>query len=108
MKPYTQQILQAQKDVKMKYLWKGYDGNGDTTAGLTERRQRMHLQGLHFNENGAKWKDSPKADDDGWFHEPEGEQQPTLIPYLRTQWAAEASPRVSCIKQQLQRSLKCS
>lgn len=29
---------------------------------------------LHFNENGAEWKDSSKADDDGGLHEPERSQ----------------------------------
>lgn len=30
-----------------------------------------HCTVLHLDENWAKWKDSPKADDDRWLHEPE-------------------------------------
>lgn len=62
----------------MKYLWGGHDGNGETTTGFTALRADCLLcvclreQDLHFNENGAKWKDSPKADDDRWLHEPKG------------------------------------
>lgn len=85
----------------MKYLWEGYDGNGETTAGFTS--PQAHRLNLHFNENGAKWKDSPKADDDRRFHEPRRAQHPTLNHYLKTEWDAEGSPETSCVKQQLQR-----
>lgn len=36
---------------------------------------QLHRTDLHFNENGAKWKNSSQADDDGRLHEPKTSQR---------------------------------
>lgn len=47
-----------------------------TTSDNVQIHQR-HCTALHFDENGAKWKDSSKADDDRRLHEPERSQDST-------------------------------